>query len=102
MTAFSPPSHAVIVTILLVPHPVKEGESFQVPHPDTQKNLQLTNNPHLNDGVVGRIACCCNAAPCCFPDGCCPGEFDRLSVYADEDCFYNIILTFDALYLHLH
>lgn len=59
-----------------MPHAVKEGESFEHPHPDVQKNLQLkkSNQNHgVNDGVVGRIACCCNAAPCCFP-----GKFNDL------------------------
>lgn len=79
------PSHAAIVaTLLVVPHPVKEGETFEVPHPDTQKNAQLTNIPHsnlgVNDDVRCRMACCCNAAPCLFPDGCCPGEFDFSSM----------------------
>lgn len=59
-----------------VPRQVKEGETFEVPHPDTDtgkhQKLAINQNHAATDGVLCRFACCCNAAPCCFPDGCCP------------------------------
>jgi hypothetical protein len=76
--------------LVKVPHDVKQGEEFEVPmnqnnnpndnYDDDDENEVSTSvrnkskGSHSNSSsnLLWRFVCCCNAAPCCFPDGCCP------------------------------
>mmetsp|Transcript_56034 Transcript_56034/g.60641 ORF Transcript_56034/g.60641 Transcript_56034/m.60641 type:complete len:454 (+) Transcript_56034:166-1527(+) len=79
--------------LVKVPHDVKQGEEFEVPmnqnnnspndHYDdgdenvnevsaSFRNKSKGSHSNSNSNLLWRFVCCCNAAPCCFPDGCCP------------------------------
>jgi len=72
--------------LVTVPRDVEKGEQFEIErtptepgdfydddeeHTQTARRTRTTALP-ARDNVLGKIACCCQAAPCCFPDGCCP------------------------------
>jgi hypothetical protein len=69
--------------LVTVPHDVQKGEQFEVErtqkklgdfYDDEEEDARHTRKKVLpaRDDLLWKIACCCQAAPCCFPDGCCP------------------------------
>ena len=73
--------------LVTVPRDVEKGEQFEIErtptepgdvydddeeHTHTARRTRNTATRPARDDVLGKIACCCQAAPCCFPDGCCP------------------------------
>jgi hypothetical protein len=77
--------------LVKVPHDVKQGEEFDVPmnqnnnpndhYDDDDDATEVStagsskrkgSHSNSNSNLLWRFVCCCNAAPCCFPDGCCP------------------------------
>lgn len=74
--------------LVTVPRDVEKGEQFEIERTPTEpgdvydddeehthtarRTTRNTAARPARDDVLGKIACCCQAAPCCFPDGCCP------------------------------
>lgn len=72
--------------VVTVPRDVQKGEQFEVQRiqtglgdfyddeDDEENKARRTRKTVLpaRDNLLWKIACCCQAAPCCFPDGCCP------------------------------
>ena len=66
--------------LVTVPHDVKEGEQFHHPRrPPKNPTLSCCDEEDkpkkarsFQDNLLCNVVCCCQAAPCCFPDGCCP------------------------------
>lgn len=72
--------------VVTVPRDVQKGEQFEVQRTQTgpedfyddeddeENKARRTRKTVLpaNDNLLCKFACCCQAAPCCFPDSCCP------------------------------